>query len=202
MITVACSLLAVFAAVRMGAFGPVPPPWGPTAAQATAEARRRLPQRPPVPGERVVLIRKADRVLALYRDGHLAAVYPVALGLRNQGHKEREGDGRTPEGTYYICTRNENSGFHLFLGLSYPSDTDAEAGYQAGRVTKAQRDAIVAAVRARQRPPWDTPLGGEVGIHGGGTGIDWTAGCVAMENQAVEELWAVLKLGDPVVIQP
>jgi hypothetical protein len=55
--------------------------------------------------------------------------------------------------------------------------------------------------RNGRRPPWKTALGGEIGIHGGGSGLDWTWGCIALENEAVAELFPVLPLGTPVRIQ-
>jgi lipoprotein-anchoring transpeptidase ErfK/SrfK len=66
---------------------------------------------------------------------------------------------------------------------------------------RALNDAIREAQRRGQRPPWDTPLGGTVGIHGNGAGSDWTWGCVALEDGDIEELWEVCPLGTPVVIQ-
>ena len=161
-----------------------------------------LPARAPVDGPRAVVVHKAERVLGLYRDGRLSATYPLALGHSPEGHKEREGDGRTPEGLYFVCNRNPRSRFHLFLGISYPSADDADAALRAGRISSAEHRAITSADSARRQPPWDTPLGGEIGIHGGGTASDWTLGCIALENEAIEQLWDILRVGDPVLIQP
>ena len=161
-----------------------------------------LPTRAPVEGPRVVVIHKAERVLGLYRDGRLAATYPIALGHSPEGHKEREGDGRTPEGIYSVCNRNPGSRFHLFLGLSYPNADDADSALRAGRISKAEHRQITEAIDAGRQPPWNTPLGGEIGIHGGGTASDWTLGCIALENEAIEQLWETLSVGDPVLIQP
>jgi murein L,D-transpeptidase YafK len=150
---------------------------------------------------RVVIHRKARR-LELFDGSRLVKSYPAAMGARTDGGKEREGDRTTPLGSFYVCTRNEKSRFHLFLGLSYPAPEDAERGLARGMITKAERDQIVGAHRERTRPPWDTRLGGEVGIHGGGADRDWTLGCVALSNAHVEELWKVLRLGDSVTIRP
>jgi murein L,D-transpeptidase YafK len=163
--------------------------------------RAALPRTAPVAGERVLVVVKRDRVLGLYVRGELKEAYPIGLGPNPNGPKEREGDGRTPEGQYYICTRNSASAFHLFLGLSYPNEKDARAARRAGRISEAQYRSVVEATRAGRRPPWDTPLGGEIGIHGEGAGWDWTAGCIAMENEDVDRLWRVMRLGDPVVIR-
>lgn len=144
---------------------------------------------------------KAARRLELWAGGKRLATYPVGLGLAPEGDKAREGDFRTPEGRLYVCTRNEVSKYHLFLGLSYPGPPDAARGLKAGLITRAQHDAILAAHRRRARPPWDTKLGGIVGIHGHGAGSDWTWGCVALEDPAIEELWVACPLGTPVLIE-
>ncbi|MBI2932221.1 MAG: L,D-transpeptidase family protein [Planctomycetes bacterium] len=138
----------------------------------------------------------------LYDGGTLVRRYPVGLGPSPEGDKTREGDGTTPIGTYVVCTRNERSRFHLFLGLSYPGPKDADRGLREGRIARRQHEAIGTAFVQGRQPPWDTPLGGAIGIHGGGAGRDWTLGCIALANEDVEELWAVAALGTPVVIEP
>ncbi len=174
----------------------------PTIRSAPPSDLSSLPDECPIDGERVVVIRKAERALGLYIDGRLARAYSIGLGPRAEGHKQREGDRRTPEGEYYVCSRNPRSRFHLFLGISYPNERDAAQTLSAGRITQQQHDAIVEAVARRQQPPWDTPLGGEIGLHGGGAGADWTLGCIALENEAIEDLWDTLRLGDAVLIEP
>ena len=161
-----------------------------------------LPDQSPIPGDCVVVIHKSERVLGLYLGGRLVQAYPVGLGRHPEGTKERQGDGRTPEGQYFICTRNSRSQFHLFLGVSYPNRQDADRGVEQGRITRDQHRAIVEATDAGRRPPWDTALGGEVGIHGGGAATDWTLGCIALDDDAVDRLWDALKIGDPVLIEP
>ena len=116
--------------------------------------------------------------------------------------KPCEGDRCTPAGEFTICTRKERSRFHLFLGLSYPDPAHAEVALGDGRITREQFDAIVVAHHVGRRPPLDTPLGGEVGIHGGGTGSDWKLGCIALSNDDVEVLWSSLPLGSRVTILP
>lgn len=148
-----------------------------------------------------VVIRKGARELALYDGSELLRRHRVVLGADVAGHKEREGDRRTPEGTFYICTRNGASRFHKFMGLSYPAPQDAGRGLQAKLISPAEHDAILEAHRNMECPPWKTALGGEVGIHGGGIDRDWTLGCIALTNEAVDELWAALAIGDPVVIE-
>lgn len=159
------------------------------------------PLRLPLHDARVV-IRKKSRELSLYDGSKLLRRFPVVLGQNASGDKEKEGDRRTPEGTFYICSRNGTSKYHKFMGLSYPAPPDAARGLKSKMISRAEHDAIVEAHRKKECPPWKTALGGEVGIHGGGIDRDWTLGCIALTNEAVDELWAALKMGDPVVIEP
>jgi murein L,D-transpeptidase YafK len=149
-----------------------------------------------------VVIRKKARELALYDGPELRKRYAIALAANVSGDKEREGDRKTPEGIFYVCMRNEASRFHKFMGLSYPAPSDAARGLQARLVSRVEHDAILKAHRTRGCPPWKTALGGEVGIHGRGIGRDWTLGCIALADEDIDELWAVLRIGDPVVIEP
>ena len=98
--------------------------------------------------------------------------------------------------------KNVRSQFFLSLGLSYPDEEDAERGLRDGLITRAQHRRIVSAVREGRCPPWNTPLGGEIFIHGGGVASDWTWGCVALENAAVRELFDAVPPGTSVVIKP
>ncbi len=148
-----------------------------------------------------VLVEKGRRVLTLYAEGVPLRAYWVGLGFAPFGHKMREGDGKTPEGDYYICSRNNASRFHRFLGLSYPSPSDAAAAYADGRID-ARTLSRLYHVRSPNRPAWNTPLGGVVGIHGGGAGADWTLGCVALANDDVDEIWVACQSGAPVRIEP
>ncbi|MBM3458295.1 MAG: L,D-transpeptidase [Armatimonadetes bacterium] len=147
-------------------------------------------------------IRKAERVLTVMAGRTAVKEYRIGLGQAPVGTKIREGDSKTPEGEYYVCTRLRQSRFHRFLGLSYPNGAAADRGLREGRITPAQRRAIRSAGNRRTQPPWNTPLGGAVGIHGGGGSSDWTLGCIAVEDSEIEELFAVLRLGTPVHIAP
>jgi len=146
-----------------------------------------------------IIVRKQERMLELLDGETGVRTYPIALGGNPIGHKERSGDGRTPEGTYYLCTRVNPSQFHLFMGISYPSPDDAQG---RSEVSDSTRRAIERAWHQRESPPWNSALGGAIGIHGGGDRGDWTLGCIAVANQAVEELWLLTRLGTPVVIEP
>ncbi|MBR3502695.1 MAG: L,D-transpeptidase [Clostridia bacterium] len=149
-----------------------------------------------------IRIEKAARRLTLYLDGAPARVFPVSLGRAPVGPKRAEGDMKTPEGRYFVCTRNDRSKYRLALGLSYPSAADARLAFAEGRIDAATRDAVIRAEAEGRRPPWDTPLGGFIMIHGGGATEDWTAGCVALDDEAIDALYPLVPLGAPVDILP
>lgn len=150
-----------------------------------------------------IYVSKRTKMLSLKQKGVLIAEYPVSLGASSsEGNKKVEGDMRTPSGDFYVCTRNDKSVAYLALGLSYPGIKDAERGYADGVITQAQRDEIVKANLAGQQPPWDTPLGGAIEIHGCRVPNGTTHGCVALDNSAIDVLWSYCKLGVPVTIGP
>ncbi|HUW55986.1 MAG TPA: L,D-transpeptidase [Planctomycetota bacterium] len=174
-------------------------PWVATAARRASEARPALAT--PLESPKIV-IRKSKRRLVLHSAGKAVRTYRVGLGFEPTGDKEREGDGRTPEGEFYVCNKNRTSKFYLSLGLSYPNTEDAARGLKDGLITREQHDAIVRAITHGERPPWDTALGGEIFIHGNGASRDWTWGCIALEDEDVRELFEAVPIGTPVVIQP
>lgn len=152
-------------------------------------------------------IYKARRLLCFIREEDIVFSCRIGLGFCPSGPKLSEGDGRTPEGPYYICTRNDRSKYTLFLGLSYPSPADAHTAFTHGGISQAQYSAIRDACAAGQRPPWDTRLGGEIGIHGGGVregdGLaDNTAGCITLLDNDIRRLWTLAPLGTAVFIHP
>jgi len=150
-----------------------------------------------------IVISKSERTLvALGESGRVLKRIPIGLGRSENGHKQREGDERTPEGDYRVCFKNTRSRFHLSLGLDYPNPADAADGLRDGVLTAAEHDAIVEAHRRGDVPPWKTALGGEIFIHGGLDVHPATAGCVAIRDRDVEELFALVELGTPVRILP
>jgi hypothetical protein len=155
------------------------------------------PLPPTIESPRIVIEKRARR-LTLYSGDRPIATYRVGLGFSPVGPKFNEGDGRTPEGELRVVTRNEKSRFRKFLGLSYPRPSDA----RGGAITPEERTAIAAAFSDGKAPPWNTPLGGAVGIHGHGAHGDWTSGCIALDNDAIDALWNVIPLGTPVTIAP
>jgi murein L,D-transpeptidase YafK len=147
-----------------------------------------------------LIVRKQARTLDIVSDGTTVKTYPIALGSSPTGDKQREGDGRTPEGVFYVCTKNPKSRHTAALGLSYPSLEHAERGLEDGLITKRQFRVIAEALRHYERPTWSTPLGGEIMIHGGGTEADWTQGCIALNDQDALELYNALPMGTSVEI--
>src|SRR5262249_36684006 len=138
----------------------------------------------------------------------LAKTYSIALGNTPTGAKGKQGDGATPEGEYYITHKNPKSNFYLSLGISYPNINDADAGLKNGLITETQHETIVTAIKHKEKPPQNTRLGGDIFIHGGGTGKlfglikDWTLGCVALENEDIKELFETVPQKRPVKIVP
>lgn len=149
-----------------------------------------------------LLVKKNERKLEL-RDGEkLIKTYDLALGFAPIGDKRRQGDGKTPEGEFYIFTKNPKSRFYLSLGVSYPSTDDAERGFREKLITEKERNRIIEAINERKTPLQNTSLGGEIYIHGGGALNDWTQGCVALANEDIKELFDVLPVGTKIVIEP
>ena len=154
-----------------------------------------------------ICIYKNKRKLECYCGERLLLSCGIGLGPAPSGHKTCEGDGKTPVGRYAVCTRNAQSRYTLFLGLNYPSTQDAKTAIENGLITAAQLEAITAAHRDGLRPPWDTPLGGQIGIHGGGIVscdalTDCTAGCIALRDSDIRRLWALAPIGTSVIIFP
>lgn len=149
-----------------------------------------------------IIVKKSERILELWDGDSLYDSYPIGLGFSPEGDKSREGDGRTPIGTYYVCTRNSNSRFYLSLGISYPNKEDASTALNEGRIDESTYNQIADAIDSQAQPPWNTPLGGEIMIHGMGSSSDWTAGCIAVDNHIMDILWTHIKLKTPVEILP
>ncbi len=149
-----------------------------------------------------LVVSKSKRQLTLYSNGKAVRAYRVGLGRNPVGDKAEQGDGRTPEGEFYVCVKNSASRFYLSLGLSYPNREDAERGLRDGLITRAEYNEIVSAIDRRVRPPWNTRLGGEVFIHGNGSASDWTLGCIALDDSDMKELFEAVPKGTPVKIEP
>ena len=149
-----------------------------------------------------IVVNKAARRLMLYSNGELVRTYRVGLGLDPTGDKVREGDRRTPEGTFYVFTKNDKSAYYLSLALSYPNSAAAERGFRDRLIDGEQRDQILNAIRQKAAPPQHTALGGEIYIHGNGSERDWTWGCVALDDNDIRELFDAVPVGIKVKINP
>ena len=132
-----------------------------------------------------IVVKKADRKMYLVSGKEVVKSYKIDLGNQPFGHKQFEGDGRTPEGLYFIDRFNPRSRYHLSVGISYPSAQD-----------------VANAAARGQRP------GGDIFIHGLGpegralNRPDWTAGCIAVTDQEIEEIFTMLQPGVPIFIYP
>ena len=166
-----------------------------------AEPGDRAPLKLPLVKPRIV-VKKSQRQLLLFSADKLVRTYRIGLGSSPTGDKVRQGDRRTPEGDFYIFTKNDKSAYYLSLGVSYPNAVHAQRGLRDGLITKAQYDAIMRALAAKKGPPQNTPLGGDIYIHGNGAQSDWTWGCAALENDDIRELFDAVGVGTPVRIEP
>lgn len=146
-------------------------------------------------------ISKSDRTLKVFNGQTLVKTFKVALGFSAVGDKEIEGDGKTPEGSFYIFTKNPESKFDLSLGISYPSIEDAERGLKADLISRDEFDSITRSIREKAKPLQKTKLGGEIYIHGGGIDGDWTDGCIALTNKEIESLFHLIPVGTIVEIR-
>jgi L,D-peptidoglycan transpeptidase YkuD (ErfK/YbiS/YcfS/YnhG family) len=136
-----------------------------------------------------VLIEKKERRLALLSNGEVIKTYKIALGGNPVGPKERQGDNKTPEGTYIIDSRNGNSGYHLSLHISYPNEKDKMRAKELG-----------------------VSPGGDIMIHGIKNGlswvgashaqVDWTKGCIAVKDEEMEEIYKLVPNGTTIEIRP
>jgi murein L,D-transpeptidase YafK len=149
-----------------------------------------------------IVIRKLERKLDVFDGEKLVRTYKMVLGFHPNCDKLIEGDGRTPEGEFYVFTKNSESKFHLSLGISYPGLEDAERGLKQNLISQAEYDEIAAAIAEKRMPLQKTKLGGEIYIHGGGTAGDWTDGCVALDNSEMTELFEAVPVGAKVTIMP
>lgn len=130
-----------------------------------------------------VVVYKERRRLFLMNENETLRDFEFEMGFAPVGHKQYEGDGRTPEGAYMIDRRNPNSAYYLSIGISYPNNQDRAAAAALGR----------------------SP-GGDIFIHGTPRAKrrqdDWTAGCIAVSDRAIEDIYAMVRNGTPIFIYP
>ncbi|MDA8019654.1 MAG: L,D-transpeptidase family protein [Thermoanaerobaculia bacterium] len=147
-------------------------------------------------------IKKADRELLLLSGDEVLERFRIGLGFEPVADKTREGDGATPEGEYSVCVKNPQSRYYLSIGLTYPNSDDADRALLDGRIDESVHRRIVESLARGVCPPWDTPLGGEIYVHGRGSGSDWTLGCVALDDGDMKRLYEAVGIGTPVTIKP
>jgi hypothetical protein len=150
----------------------------------------------------IIVVQKEKRRLYLFDRQVLVRDYPVALGYKPVGDKERSDDGRTPEGEFLVCGKRDGGAADKALIISYPSYKHAERARFQGILSLDGVQNIRAALEKSIQPPVDTPLGGNVGIRGGGAHGDWTDGSVALYDSDMAELFHIAQLGTPVHIRP
>lgn len=137
-----------------------------------------------------LVVYKSKREMQAYAQGKLVKTYPIALGRNPLGHKQFEGDKKTPEGVYYINDRNLNSTYYKNLGISYPNQEDKTFAQSHGK-----------------------SAGGDIKIHGIKNGYgkfvgkrhllkDWTDGCIAVTNREMDELFTAVQHNAVIDIRP
>lgn len=132
-------------------------------------------------------VKKGERTVDTIND--------IAIGRGGAGYKTHRGDDITPYGEYRIGWVGERSNFRRFFGLTYPNVQDARTALIKGIINKYTYERIVEANESQQIPPQNTPLGGQIGIHGLGAAdekihrsMNWTHGCIAMTNTQIDHL--------------
>lgn len=130
-----------------------------------------------------ILVFKEKRAMYLMHHDEVLKSYDVGLGFAPEGHKQFRGDGKTPEGTYVINRRNPNSEYHLSIGISYPRPQDSAFARANGK-----------------------SAGGDIFVHGApnkrGAPRDWTAGCIAVTDREIEDIYAMVNDGTVISIYP
>jgi len=149
-----------------------------------------------------VVLRKSARNMALCQSGTLVANFQTGLGFAPVGDKQVEGDGKTPEGVFYAAQLLPASDYYRAFLASYPDAGDATRGLAQGLITATQKGAIEQAQAQCGTPPQSTALGGWIELHGEGGQNDWTLGCAALDNTAIDVLWNALGVRDTLVIWP
>ncbi len=143
----------------------------------------------PLPVADQVIVHKRDRRLELWRGRELLRSYRISLGLNPDGHKQQEGDFRTPEGRYRLNARNPRSDFFLSLAVSYPDANDLARARQSG---VAPGGAIMIHGLPNQ-PKWSPDYYAK---------NDWTDGCIALSNADMMEVWMLVPTGIAIDIRP
>lgn len=136
----------------------------------------------------LVKVDKSERKMQLIEQGKVVKTYRISLGGSPDGHKQQEGDQRTPEGRYILDYKNEDSSFYRSMHISYPNAQDKENAKKLG-----------------------VSAGGFIMVHGQKNGLgwlsriaqsfDWTNGCIAITNKEMDEFMSLVEFGTPIEIQ-
>lgn len=145
-----------------------------------------LAQKPPIDS---LVLYKSKRLLLVYSKGEAIKKYKVALGSHPKGKKHFEGDGKTPEGKYYIDSKNPYSHYHLNLGISYPNAQDRQYARLKGKSPGG-------AIKIHGLPDKFAYLGKMHRFY------NWTQGCIAVSNSEIEELYKLIPVGTVIYIYP
>jgi murein L,D-transpeptidase YafK len=149
--------------------------------------------------ERSLSVMEGDRAIRVFEN--------ISVGRNGVSTDRTVRDRTTPLGSYRVRRINTESRFHLYFGFDYPNLEQAQRAFRAGRISYDQLKSIRRAHYLKREPPSDTPLGGQIGIHGLGKGdagihedFDWTDGCIAVTNAEIDELAQWLHLGTRVEV--
>jgi len=142
-------------------------------------------------------------------ENHVLARFDnISIGSGGAAEIHHRGDETTPLGTFHVAWIDRHSRFATFYGLDYPSASIARRAFSEGIISQAEFEAVIQALQQHRIPPQNTPLGGQLGIHGIGRGdpkvqqaFNWTNGCVALSNQQIRQLSRWVHIGTRVVIR-
>ncbi len=156
-----------------------------------------------------ILIDTKKLTLDVYNGEEHVIKFPrIAIGSNGAARHRRRGDRKTPIGRYQIIELDAKSRFRFFMGLNYPNHGQVEQAYRDKVITSWDYQRLRESFREGSIPPQDTPMGGDIGIHGLGTSsrelhaiANWTQGCIAVTNEEIDELRHYVKIGTLVVIQ-
>lgn len=160
------------------------------------------------PGVHVVIDTRSQTLTVFEGDRVAERFENIAIGRAGTTPDKRHRDNKTPLGRYRISRIKHDSDYHLFLGFDFPTEVQARRALKAGRIDRAQYDAIARAAARDRLPPQNTPLGGYIGIHGIGDGdpeiheaFNWTEGCIALTNEEVDRLARRVRMGTEVRVE-
>ena len=155
----------------------------------------RLPESP-----YTIAIYKSRRTLQLSKNDEIVDRFPIGLGA-SSGDKFVTGDYKTPLGSFQIVDKSPSQ-FHKWLGLNYPNEEDAWRGRRTGLLTWIEFWYLQVENLNGRIPYGSGPLGGAIGLHGGGATNDWTLGCIALNNDDIDTIYELVQPGTRVHIYP